>query len=521
MRKKDEKLLNKMEAERERIERKADNAREKKSFKEHMNDFKDFCVKDTSRMILLIAILVVAYMVLNLWLSTKQLAQIDLTEGKIHTITDRSKEVARSVNSDIVFYLWSINDNDAVVDIIRQYNRENSRIQFKTVTPEDVELVKKYGFEDGYISVVGVKKEKDNENGEEYKDTKTIYINSGDLYTFDDSFNQVDLTEQKLTNSLVNLNSDKQYHVYFLEGKTEYTTEDGMSKLKEYLEQEYYLVDVVNVVANPAIPEDCDILAIMGLREDLSAVEAENICQFIEKGGDVIISNDINPSNQALEMPNFNRVLNEYSISLPNNMLVYENDPSRLVTESYQGLVFQGTVATDHEITRLLANVKSYPIITAAGAIELDYNTMAEKLVQSAVPIITTTTRGSVSDLINGTTNSEMSTYAVAAAAKKTASNGQESRAVIIGTTGSFSDTSFFDKNYSYLEIPQNATFIMNSFAFVSNQGELNSIRKTSSINKFTVTKKQDFIVRLILAGIPAIVVVVGTVVFLKRRKLK
>ena len=61
----------------------------------------------------------------------------------------------------------------------------------------------------------------------------------------------------------------------------------------------------------------------------------------------------------------------------------------------------------------------------------------------------------------------------------------------------------------------------MNSFAFVSNQGELNSIRKTSSINKFTVTKKQDFIVRLILAGIPAIVVVVGTVVFLKRRKLK
>lgn len=515
MSKKDEKLLNKMEAEREKIERKEENVREKKSFKDRMHDFKDFCVKDTSRMILLIAILVVAYMVLNLWLSNKQLAQIDLTEGKIHTITDRSKEVARSVDKDIVFYMWSINDNDAIIDIIRQYNRENSKIQFKTVTPEDVELVNKYGFEDGYISIVGVRKDENN------NDIKTVYVNSGDLYTFDDSFNQVDLTEQKLTNSLVNLNSDKQYHVYFLEGKTEYTTTDGVSILKEYLEQENYTVNVVNVIADPTIPEDCDILVIMGLREDLSATETENICQFIEKGGDVIISNDINPTNQVIEMPNFNRVLNEYSMSLPNNMLVYENDSSKLVTESLQGLVFQGTVASDHEITRLLANAKSYPIITAAGAIELDYNTMAEKLVQSAVPIITTSTLGSVSNLINGTTNEEKSTYTVAAAAKKTASNGQESRAVIIGSTGSFSDTQFFSSGYSYLEIPQNATFIMNSFAYVSSQGELNSIRKTSSVNYFTVTKKQDLIVRLILAIIPAIVIVIGVFVFLKRRKLK
>ena len=503
---KDNKILRKIEKEREKAERQEE--KEKMTMKDRMREFKDFCVKDTARMVLLIAILVVAYMVLNLLLQNKQLAQIDLTEGKIHSLTDRSKDIAKSVNKEIDFYLWGISDNDAVTDIIRQYNRENDLIKLIRVSSDDVETIQKYNFEEGYSSIIAT------------CGKKTSYIDYNDFYSYDDNLNQVDLTEQKLTNTLVHLNNEKTYKVYFLEGRTEYSVEDGVYMLSKYLEAENYEVGTINVIADPTIPEDCDIIAIMGLKEDLTSTEAENICQFIEKGGDLVVTNDVDVADTTKSMPQFNRVLQEYCMSMP-NMLVYENDPSKQVLESLSGIAFQGTLNYTHEITRLLAEKKTLPIMVAAGAIELDYTTWSEKMVDTAVPLITTSTLGTVSDLSTNTTNSEESTYTVAAAAEKTASNGQKSRIVVVGSTGSFSDTQFFDKEYTFCEYSPNNSFIMNSFAYVSNQGELYSIRKTSSISYFTVTKKQDVLVRIVIVGIPALVVCTGIFIFIKRRKLK
>ena len=72
-----------------------------------------------------------------------------------------------------------------------------------------------------------------------------------------------------------------------------------------------------------------------------------------------------------------------------------------------------------------------------------------------------------------------------------------------------------------YIDYSPNASIMLNSFAYVSNQGELYSIRKTTSDNRFVATKEQSRKVLGIIAFVPVLVACIGVVVCNKRRKLK
>ena len=62
---------------------------------------------------------------------------------------------------------------------------------------------------------------------------------------------------------------------------------------------------------------------------------------------------------------------------------------------------------------------------------------------------------------------------------------------------------------------------MLNSFAYVSNKGELYSIRKTSAYSRYEATEQQDQIVRVIIYAVPAAIILLGVFVTVKRRSLK
>lgn len=512
--KESKKILKKMNIEKNKTDKKKEKEANKKTPKEHIVSFfgkvKEYCIKDTSRMILLVAILVAVYIVLNLWMRTINLAQIDLTADKLHTLTDQSKNIAKTVDKEMTFYVWQYTEDSAIVDLLKQYNAENDKIKYVIVTSDDLENIEKFGFEESYPGVIG-----------ESEDGKMAYINDSDLYTYDASFNVVDLTEQKLTNAINNLKDSETTKVYFLQGRTNYTVDDGMYYLKYYLENEYYEVGTIDVVADPTIPEDCDILAIMGLSSDLSTTEADNICAYIEKGGDLIITNDIDTVNPDKSFPNFQRVLDEYAISMPSNKIVQEGSSNAVA--GYSNIVFQAEIASDHEITRLMYNYdtqgySSKPILLGSGIIELDTEKMASNNI-TATPILMTSTSANLSNLSTDTyEESDGSYYVLGAAIQKMVESGDESRLVVFASTSSFSDNSLDGQNPM---IAYNANIMLNSFAFSANKGELYSIRKTSSYTKYEPTEQQDKVVRVIIYALPISIVLLGTYVCISRRRLK
>ncbi len=389
---------------------------------------KNYCIKDTTRTILLMAILIAIYLVVNLWIRNINLAQVDLTVGKLYSLTDQSKNIAKSVENDINFYVWGYAEDTAVVDLLKQYNAENDKIKYQIVTANDADLVQKYNFEDGYPSVIG-----------EVANGKKSYINDSDFYTYDENSNLVDLTEQKITNAINNLSSTETTKVYFLGGsRTNYSTEDGIYYLGSLLQDEYYEVDTIDPIADPTIPEDCDILAIMGLSSDLSDKEATNICKYIDKGGDMIITNDIDYKNTDRKLPNFQKVLDKYAITMPNKVV---QETSSNAVQGSGGTLIQADLASDHEITRLMYNNNAKPVLYASGNIELDTEKMTADNI-TATPILKTSSSAVLSDLKSKKTeeNEDGETYNTGVAIKKTVESGDESRAVVFASTSSFSD---------------------------------------------------------------------------------
>ena len=510
------KILKKMNSEKVKTEKKKEKDAKKKSPKEHIKSFftkiKDYCIKDTSRTILLVAILIAAYVVLNLGMKSINLAQIDLTKDKLHTLTDQSKNIAKTIEKEMTFYVWGYTEDTSVIDLLKQYNVENSKISYEIVTVEDVELIETYGFEEEYPAIIG-----------EAEDGRISYINDSDLYTYDENFNVVDLTEQKITNAINNLSSSENTKVYFLEGRTEYTTESGMYYLSTYLENEYYEVDTIDIVADPTIPEDCDVLAIMGLGEDLTTTEADNICAYIEKGGDLIITNDIDYVNVERNFPNFQRVLDEYAISMPNKVI---QETSTNTVAGYENIVIQADIAQDHEITRLMYNYNTTlssgysakPILIASGIIELDTEKMTENNI-TATPILMSSSSATLSNLATETIEeNEGSYYVLGAAIQKMVESGDESRLVVFASTSAFSDNTLDGQTPM---IAYNSNVILNSFAYSANRGELYSIRKTSAYTKYEPSEQQDAVVRFIIVAVPVVIGVLGFCVWINRRRLK
>ncbi len=515
--KKNNKILKQIDREKDKNTKKESKKANKKTPKEKITNFflkvKEYCIKDTSRMILLIAILIAIYVVINLGVKQINLAQIDLTSSKRYTLTDQSKNIVRTIDKDITFYVWGYTESSEVVDLLKQYNTENNKIKYQIVTSDDAELVSKYAFESDYSEIVGVA-----------SDDRIAYISSTDLYTYDESYNLVDLTEQKITNAINNLAATENVKVYFVEGRTNYTTESGMYYLNQYLQNEYYEVGTIDIMSDQTIPDDCDVLAIMGLSSDFSETEATAICEYIEKGGDLIITNDVDYNNKQRNFPNFQKILDEYYISLPNKV-VQENSSKNKIS-GYNNLVFQANIASDHEITRLLYNYDTAttsgssvkPTFIASGIIEMDSEKMLENQV-TASEIVMTSTEATVSDLSTETTESnDGNYYVIGAAVQKTVESGEESRLVVFASTSVFSDNSLDGQTPM---IAYNANLILNSFAFSANRGELYSIRKTSAYTKYTTTDKEDTIVRTIIYAIPTAIVIAGICVWVTRRRLK
>lgn len=415
--------------------------------------------KKVITIILLKTILITICISLYLGMQNINLAQTDTSKEKF-TLTDQSKDIARNVNKDITFYVFEYKENSNVINLLKEYNEINSKINYEIINRDDTENKEKYGFEDGVKAIIA-----------ETPDDRREYTTEFDFYMHDENNNTIDLTEQKLTNIINDLSIIEKTKVYFLEGKTNYTQYAGLYYLESYLKDEYYEVGIINLANDSTIPEDCDILALMGLTSDLTEKEANNICQYIEKGGNIIISLDIDPTNTDRNYPNFQKVLDEYAVSMPNKVV---QESSLNTVTGFKNTVIQSSVAYNHEITRATYNclTKGYsskPILLMSGIIEINTEKMSENNI-TATPILMTSNSAMLADPVtnNSEENKDDSSYILGTAIQKEIKNGAKSHAVIFASTLSFSD-SYVDESNTPIFF-YNGNIIMNSFKFLSHE---------------------------------------------------
>ena len=133
-------------------------------------------------------------------------------------------------------------------------------------------------------------------------------------------------------------------------------------------------------------------------------------------------------------------------------------------------------------------------------------------------------------DSLTATEGEETGTFTVGAELKKTLTEANEetgeeaktSTLIIYGDNNFVSDYKLIDDlEYAAVQLAYNKDLVLNSLAYLSDREEDITARKSTGTVTYTATEQQDTIVRVIIFAVPIVIIIIGLIVWQKRRRKK
>src|SRR3990167_3320767 len=203
---------------------------------------------------------------------------IDLTEGKVHTLSDQSIKVAKSIDSPIMIYGFiQEEDRPFFESLTQKYYAKNSLIKAQVLNPNlDQGLAKTF----------------------DVKSFGAVVIKSGEHFLkIEDR-----LSESALTNTILKLRSSGEKLIAFLKGHGERVLQDkdiqGISQLKATLEGQGYQIREINLLEEWALPPKVSVLIIPGPQQPFLPKEKELLSRYLNEGGSIVLLLDPNTNHQ-------------------------------------------------------------------------------------------------------------------------------------------------------------------------------------------------------------------------------
>ena len=493
--------------------------KEKKETNKFVQTVKRKWLIDGSRTLSLVLLILAAFLGINTGMKVLDLTPIDLTQEKLYTLTDESKERVKDIDKDVHLYFVGYPEDNADLALAKQYKDANEKIVAEAVDAESrPDLVEKYGIQDTGSSGIIV------ECGERSK-----VLTSSDLVTYDSTtYETISIAEEKLTSAIISVTTDDIPKVYFLEGYSNFTLDYNMYYLNIYLENEITEVDTLNILSTGKVPDDCDTLVITSPSQDFSNEAKTAIIDYINRGGNILWLNAA--MSVSADLPNVNEVLALYGVNPFEVGVIRETDSSRMVANS-PDLVIPNLGSS--KITEDIYNdgiIFRYPT-----KININENGLEDlKVVETD---LVTTSEGSYfrTDFNNSSATAaegeETGSFVLGAELEKTITEANEetgtsavtSKLIIYGENYFISDYPLTqDSQYPAIQVSTyNKDLVLNSLAYLSDREEDITARKSTGTVTYTATEQQDTIVRIIIFSVPAIIILVGIIVWQKRRRKK
>lgn len=480
--------------------------------KNMINILKSKWLKNTTKTMILVGIIIALFIGINMLVQKLDPKDIDLTKEQLYSLTDESKEKIKLLpeTDKINIYMFDYNDRDVIAELAKEYAKVNKNITVELINTEDrPDLVSKYNVESGYYTVII-------ESGNKSK-TLTYY----DFYTSDYSTgNNVDLTEQRLTNSIIAVSSvGKTISVYTLTGHGEYSTETEMTFLKQYLELENYQVKAIDLLSAEDVPEDCNTLIIASPKKDFTEPEANAIKRYIQKGGNILWLSD--PYSAEEEMPYIKSVLDVYGVNVRQDGIVIEQDKSKMALGSAD-LVLPSIANSD--VTK---NVKSVLLLDTG---KLEFVDDLSSLNVTKTDLFTTGEtsfyRTNIQDPSSTPAEGETVGASIVGAIleKQSVEEGKGNSKLIVIANNLFITDRVINTGSSQviaIGMRDNLEFALSSVAHLSEVEDELAIRKEMKITQYTATESQDRLIKTIIFALPIFIILLGIVVWQLRRRKK
>lgn len=470
-------------------------------------------LRDTVLTVVLVAIIVAAFIALNLWINTLNVTPLDFTQDKLYTLSEESQNLVKNINQEVNVYFFGLQSEDSTaMTFVKQYAEANEKIKIDVVkVAERPDLAQKYELTADPEQVVVVVA-----SGEREK-----ILSANDFYTYDQTtYETIDVTEEKLTNAILDVTTKEKPVVYFLTGHGEYGTTKEMVSFATLLQNEIMDVKTLDLL-KAEFPEKCDTLVIATPSKDFADKETTAIINYINKGGNILWMQDV--SIEEKKLPNVQKVLDLYGVSFNKGML-YEQDSSKMLLNAPQLIT---PIINSHTITKDIIS-KDGVVFASSGKLTIADSTKLEELKVSANEFIKTSATAFYRDNFNTSSsaakqaNEEAKEYTVGAECVKTIKDDVQSKLVVYANNFFATDATMPVGNNQYVYLIQlynNKDLAINSVAYLTEKEDSIRIRKDTGTVTFTVTEQQDKIVKAIIFGVPILIVATGIIVWILRRR--
>ena len=461
--------------------------------------------------LLLVAIVIACYVLINWGVSKVNIEDIDCTTKKLYSLSDESKNKLKDLDKDVTIELINMGSYNYVSEYANKYAAINSKVTVETIDDlsSRVDLQTKYSLEStGNLIVV--------KSGEK---EKTISVS--DLYTYDYSTGkQIDKTEEAITNAIVEVTVEQKPHVYILSGKTYYDTEKALSTIVSDLKDESNDVDYLDILKQGDIPTDCSCLVITTLSQDLTEAESDKILEYINNGGKILMLTSQNMLN--FETPNFNKILEQYGISIEYGALI-EQDSGKMLQNAPNTIIEDVSASF---MNKLDMKIKMCAInagkINFADSDKLKELGVTYETIASTSDTAFVRTNFNAKSLSKTDEDKDEGSAVIGAYAEKKISDDKTSKLIIYSNELFASDitVSINTQYYTYAsELYNNKDVVLNSLSHLTERDDTIVIRKTNEAEKYTVSDQEDVIIKTIIFVVTLIIIFIGIVVWIFRRR--
>lgn len=429
----------------------------------------------------------------------------DLTQEKIYSITDQSKNLLKNLKTDtnIIAFFETGKEDPGIKAVLEQYKSASKKITLEYKDPiKYPTIVEKYS------------------NGNVKPSTGSVVVESGNKYkviTTDEFFNQtVDSTtgesevstfaaEQQITNAILYVNSVKEQVLYTLTGHEEGSLSSEVSK---QLQTENYTIKDINLLqGSSSLTKEC-ILVVVSPKKDLSKDEAQKIKTFLNNGGRAAFFMDITKES----LPNFQEILQSYGVKLQNSVVVEGNSQNATNTPVYLLPNLE-----NQEIVNELKVNKLYVLMPLSQGIE---ELKTKKSTTTIEPFLTTSSNSWGKVNLNATTFSKEKgdlqgpfNIAVAITDENKAA-AATTKLIVIGNAYFMNSDAISATNGNNLDIA------VNSLNWLQDKKDSISIRpKDLSAPSLILNDLQKIVLSgVVVILIPSVVIIIGITVWLRRR---
>ncbi|MFO7941762.1 MAG: Gldg family protein [Bacillota bacterium] len=245
----------------------------------------------------------------------------DVTAEGMFTLSDQTLTVVEQLDQEvdiICFFPEGSAITDEVANLLDEYQYHSSHIEVRFVDPDkEPALARQYDVTQPYTAVI--------ESGGQQRT-----INARNLYDFSqiESGQSQDIHfrgEQAFTRTILQLTQNIEANIYFITGHGEAGLYDEYAVLKGYVEGEGYMTDEWNLGRDGPVPEEADVVVVAGPDRDFHTQEVEYLREFVEDGGKLLVLAGAAPGEEG-RYPNLDALTEEFGVRMRADAVA---DPAR------------------------------------------------------------------------------------------------------------------------------------------------------------------------------------------------